>query len=107
MRRMVWALLATVAVIGVLFLFVLPGTTLLSQQRSIRQTSNRIVILRQENAKLVLRASQLRSDSEIEQIARQEYGLVMPGQQAYAIIPSGPATTTTTAPAPTTSTTRP
>ena len=48
--------------------------------------------------------------AEIEQIARQEYGLVMPGQQAYAIIPSGPATTTTTAPtapASTTSTTRP
>ena len=32
-------------------------------------------------------SAQLQNTAYVEQIARQEYGLVMPGEQAYAILP--------------------
>ncbi|MHB1533755.1 MAG: FtsB family cell division protein [Acidimicrobiales bacterium] len=82
------AILAGLTLVGVIFLFVLPGRTLLSQQHTIARTSAQISMLTHENAQLRARVAQLRSDTQIEQIARQEYGLVMPGQQAYVIVPS-------------------
>jgi cell division protein FtsB len=95
MRRLVWAALLTVVLIGLVFLFVLPGRTLLGQERSIARNHQRISVLNQENAKLQDRIKQLQNPAQIEQIARQEFGLVLPGQQAYAIIPTTSSTTTT------------
>ncbi|MGI8493528.1 MAG: FtsB family cell division protein [Acidimicrobiales bacterium] len=100
MKRAARAFLASVTVVGVLLLFVLPGRTLLDQRRSISSTEARIHVLSAENQKLTERASQLQSDSEIERIARQQYGLVKPGERAVAILPS-PAPTTTAPPRPT------
>lgn len=96
MRRAVKILLAVVALAGVLFLFGFPVRTLLQQrqQTSLAQLRNRG--LSSENAKLAQRVAQLQTNAEIEQIARQQYGLVMPGEHAYAILPpKAPATTTT------------
>ena len=42
--------------------------------------------LQQENRVLTTRAAQLQSNAYVEQIARQEYGLVRPGEQAYGIL---------------------
>jgi len=95
MRRLVWAVLIAVAVLGVTFLFVLPGRTLLDQQKSLDQTRQRISVLDQENAKLQGRIKQLLDPAQVEQIARQQFGLVLPGQHAYAIIPATTTTTTT------------
>jgi cell division protein FtsL len=95
MRRLVWAAMLAVVVIGLLLLFVLPGRTLLGQEQSIARTQKRISVLDQENAKLQGRIKQLQNPAQIEQIARQEFGLVLPGQQAYAIIPTTTSTTTT------------
>lgn len=99
MRRALRLLLLAVAVAAILLLFVLPGRTFLSQERSLATTQRQVNDLTAENAKLRREAKNLQSDSVIEQIAREEYGLVMPGQKAYAIIPATPGSTTTTAPA--------
>ena len=88
MRRAVQITLASVVVLGVLLLFVLPGRTLLAQRHSLAVNQTRASVLSQENAKLTAKIKQLQDPAQIEQIARTEYGLVMPGQQAYAIIPS-------------------
>ncbi len=88
MRRAVWILLFTVVAAGVLLLFVLPGRTLLAQRHTLAVTEKRVAVLAQENAKLTGRVKQLQDPAQIELIARDRYGLVMPGQQAYAIIPS-------------------
>ncbi len=80
--------LLSVVALGVLLLFVLPGRTLLAQRHTLAVTQGRVSILSHENAKLAERARQLQDPSQIEQIARTQYGLVMPGQQAYAIIPA-------------------
>jgi hypothetical protein len=52
-----------------------------------------------ENAKLDQRRQQLQTDAEIERLAREQYGLVKPGEEAFAILPPKPALTPTPAPA--------
>lgn len=86
MRRAAWIVTAVV-VAGALLLFVLPGRTLLAQRHTLAVTQRRVNVLSQENARLATRVQQLQDPARVEQIARAEYGLVRPGQQAYAIIP--------------------
>jgi cell division protein FtsB len=95
MRRAVRILLVVVAVGGLLFLFILPGRTWLAQRSAMSGAERRLHALQAENAALARRAAQLQSAAYVEQIARQQYGLVLPGQQAYGILPA-PATTTPT-----------
>lgn len=95
MRRALRLLIAGVVVAGILLLFVLPGRTFLSQAHSLSATQRQLNALTAENAKLQVEAKDLQSNSRIEQIAREDYGLVMPGQRAYAVIPSAAPSTTT------------
>ena len=41
-------------------------------------------------------SAQLQSSAYVEQLAREEFGLVMPGEQAYGILLPAATTTTTT-----------
>ena len=47
-------------------------------------------VLKTQNDKLAQQAQQLNTDSEIERLAREQYNLVRPGEQAYAILPAPP-----------------
>ena len=86
-------LLASVAVIGVLFLFVLPGRTYLAQRRSLAAAETRATALARANAQLDQQVKQLQTDSEVERLAREQYGLVKPGEIPYVILPpTAPAT---------------
>ena len=76
-----------------MFLFLWPARTWLEQGKAMSAAQRREVVLVQENAVLRNRIDQLRSTAYVEQVARQEYGLVMPGEKAFAILP--PAATTT------------
>jgi cell division protein FtsB len=98
MRRAVrWALLA-VLVGGIVFLFVLPGRVWLAQGRASNVAHRQDSALTRENAALAQRLAQLHNPGYIEQLARQEFGLVMPGERAYALLP--PTSPPTTAPSP-------
>jgi cell division protein FtsB len=94
MRRAVRLLLVAVAAGGIVFLFVLPGRIWLAQQRDSSVAQRQLRVLSRENAALQKRAGQLQNTGYIAQIARQQYGLVMPGEQAYVIVPLPPTTTT-------------
>jgi cell division protein FtsL len=85
-RRTVWLLLAAVTAVGILILFVFPTRTLLEQNREIASTQSEITALDHENAVLRARAAALEDPAQVARIARQQYGLVMPGQKAYAIV---------------------
>jgi cell division protein FtsB len=98
-RRVFTLLLASVCLVAALFLFVLPGRTYLSQRHSLAAATVRERVLSAENAKLDQRIKQLQTDAEIERLAREQYGLVMPGEQAYAILPPKPSPTTIPSPA--------
>ena len=97
MRRAVRLLLVAVALGSVVFLFVLPARTWLSQSSSTAVAERRIKVLAAENQALQTKVAQLHDPAYIERVAHEEYGLVMPGERAYSILP--PAVTTTSVPA--------
>jgi cell division protein FtsB len=96
MRRAVRTLLILVALGGLLFLFILPGRTWLQQRSAMSEAQHRLKVLDDENAALARRAAQLQNPAYVEQIARQQYGLVLPGEKSYGILPPTATTTTTT-----------
>jgi cell division protein FtsB len=69
---------------------VFPTRTYLHQREEIATAEAKLQILSAENEKLGNRVEQLHTDSEIERLAREQYNLVRPGEEAYAILP-GPA----------------
>lgn len=95
--RVLRLLVAAVALAAILLLFVLPGRTFLSQANNLAATQRQSNDLASENAKLRAEAKNLRSRATIEQIAREQYGLVMPGESAYAVIPAAQGSATTSA----------
>ena len=82
------------AAVGVLFLFVFPARTYLAQRHELAAATARVQVLAQQNKHLSDQAANLQQDSEVERLARQQYGLVRPGEEAYAILPSPPPPTT-------------
>jgi len=89
--------LVFLGVVLLLFLFVFPTRTFLSQRRETSSVRDQLHMLRQQNANLQREEQRLQSSDEIERIARDQYNLVKPGEKAYAIIPE--YTPATTAPA--------
>jgi len=84
------ALLASVAFVGFLLLAVFPTRTILAQRAATRRASSELSALDRRNRALERRIDRLRTPSEIERLARKEYGLVRPGEEAYAILPPPP-----------------
>ncbi len=96
-RRRAFALRASVTivvVIGLLFVVVFPVSAWLDQRASLNQAEQRLEILRRERQQLDRTARRLQSDAEVERIAREKYGMVRPGEQAYVAVPGTPTTTT-------------
>ncbi len=85
---------AALVVAGILFTFANPARTWHGQQQDIAAARARNAVLEQESRALQARAATLSTDAEVERLARQEYGLVMPGEEAFGILPApgaGPA----------------
>lgn len=89
-RRLLWITLASVTIVGVLFVGVYPVRTYLAQRSSLQQAQQQLDVLQGENAKLEQQAADLNTDSRIETLARETYGLRLPGEEAYAILPAPP-----------------
>jgi hypothetical protein len=97
LRRAVWPLLGSILLVGVLFAGVFPTRTFLAQRTAISRAETQLEVLGQQNRELEARAEELQRDSEIERLAREQYNLVKPGEEAYAVLPP-PASTPTTTP---------
>ena len=77
---------------GAMYLFVFPARTCTSlRSRASRPRRGTVAVLRAEDAKLTSESSALQDNATIEQIARQQYGLVKQGQQAFMVLPAGQA----------------
>jgi cell division protein FtsB len=97
--------LFVVVLVGLLFAFVYPTRTFLDQRASTNRARAQLELLQAENARMDREAKKLNTDSEIEQLAREKYGLVRPGERAYVVLPApttstAPPSGTTTQPAP-------
>jgi cell division protein FtsL len=89
-----------VVLVGLLFAFVYPTRTFLDQRSQTNKARAQLEVLQSENARLAHESKRLSTDSEIERLAREKYGLVKPGERPFVILPS-PTTPTTTPAAPT------
>jgi cell division protein FtsB len=71
-----------------MYLFAFPARTYLAQKQAIAVQERTIAVLKAEDSKLSAESSALQTNATITRIARQEYGLVKPGQQAFMVLPS-------------------
>lgn len=78
---------AAVATIAALAVWVFPTRTWLDQREALAETGVELHELRAQRAALEQRVEELDADDQIEEIARSQYGLVMPGEEAYAVLP--------------------
>lgn len=92
--------LAALAFVAILFLFVFPTRSYLAQRHQVANSRHDVNVLKQQNDELAQEAARLKSKSEIERLAREQYHYVYPGEQPYTVIPApaNGSTTTTTAP---------
>jgi cell division protein FtsB len=86
-RRLLLGVLAALALVGFLFAFVYPTRTYLGQREQIRRADERLTVLRRQTAALEGETKRLEGDAEVERIAREQYGLVRPGETPYVIVP--------------------
>jgi cell division protein FtsB len=87
MRR-TWLLVAGLATVGVLFIAVFPARTYLDQHRQRQEVLAQIKSTDARNQSLERRIRALHTDAEVERMAREQYNLVRPGEEAYAILPT-------------------
>ena len=76
-----------VVLVGLLFAFVYPTRTFLDQRDETNKARAQLEVLQSENARLARESKRLSTDSEIERLAREKYGLVKPGEQPFVILP--------------------
>ncbi len=86
MRGRAGPVFAGLALIGVLVLAVFPAKAWLDQRQQRKVLATQLADLNDRNRALEDRAAQLRSDEEVERLARQ-YNLVKPGEEAYFVLP--------------------
>ena len=90
LRRSVVPLVLVLIVLVVLFYAVLPTRTYMDQRSATTDARAELAALLEENETLRSRLSVLAEPEEIERLARSEYNLVYPGEEAYAILPPVP-----------------
>ncbi len=77
----------SVALSGLLVYAVFPVRTYLSQRSDNNRAREQLDVLSEENERLEQRADELRDPETVEEIARRDHNLVMPGEESYAILP--------------------
>ena len=90
LRRLLWPLVGGALLVAFLVGGVFPTRTYLHQREAIAAEEAKVAVLSEENEKLAAKVDRLHTDAEIERLAREQYNLVRPGEEAYAILP-GPA----------------
>jgi len=73
--------------VGVLFVGVFPTQDYLEQRAATRRSQAELDAIREERRRIEAQRAELRTDEEIERRAREEFGYVKPGEEAYNILP--------------------
>jgi cell division protein FtsB len=73
-------------------LFVLPVQAWLGQRRALSESNQQLDTLWTENKRLDHLYDQLQTDAVVEQQAREQFGLIKPGELPLSVLPAPPAT---------------
>jgi cell division protein FtsB len=76
------------ALCALLAVTVFPTSTFLEQRSDTAEAQQRLDVLRAQNEAYEDRIDRLETPEEIERIAREQYNLVFPGEEAYAVLPA-------------------
>jgi hypothetical protein len=76
------------AVVGALAIGLFPTSTFLDQRAATAEAQERLSVLQAQNEAFEERIDRLSSDEEIERLAREQYNLAYPGEEAYAVLPA-------------------
>ena len=76
------------ALCAVLAFAVFPTSTYLDQRADTTEAEERLAVLRAQNEAYEERIERLKEQEEIERLAREQYNLVFPGEEAYAVLPA-------------------
>jgi cell division protein FtsB len=76
------------ALCAVLAFAVFPTSTFLDQRADTSEAEERLAVLRTQNDAYEARIERLQTVEEIERLAREQYNLVFPGEEAYAVLPA-------------------
>ena len=90
LRRSVIPLVLVLIALAVLFYAVLPTRTYMDQRSATSDARAELAALVDENDALRSRLKALSQPEEVERLARSEYNLVYPDEEAYAILPLAP-----------------
>lgn len=80
--------IASVALAAVLLLFVFPTRSLIAQRHAIARARSHLSVIESENDRLAEEAARLATPAEIERIAREQFHMVRPGENAFAVVPA-------------------
>jgi cell division protein FtsB len=87
LRRLGVAGLAAMVLVAVLGLGVVPFQNWLDQRETLADLGQQVAEVDRQNQAYELRIDALNTDEEIERRAREEYNLVRPDEEAYAVLP--------------------
>jgi hypothetical protein len=76
------------ALLGALAVGLFPTQTFLEQRADTAEVQERLEVLRTQNEAFEDRIEALQTDEEIERVAREQYNLAYPGEEAYAVLPA-------------------
>ena len=84
-------LVVALALFAGLVYFVFPTTTWLDQRAEAAELEDTLAVLTAEQNLLREDIARMRTPEEIERIARRDFNLVFPGEEAFALLPAPPA----------------
>ena len=90
LRRSVVPLVIALVILAVLFYALFPTRTFMEQSSALSEVRAELDALYEENDALRDRIYLLSQPEEIERLARSEYNLVYPGEEAFALLPPAP-----------------
>ena len=76
------------ALLGALAIGLFPTQTFIEQRADTAEVQERLEVLRTQNEAFEDRIEALQTDEEIERVAREQYNLAYPGEEAYAVLPA-------------------
>ena len=86
------------AVIAMLFLFVFPTRSYLAQQQQVRSARHAVAVLKVQNEQLEAAGRGAAHPGRDRTARREQFNMVLPGEQAYTVLASRGPTSTTTQP---------
>jgi cell division protein FtsB len=88
LRMLAFPVVTAAVLAAVLAIGIIPARAYLDQKQTIVESQDRLDTIAATNDELEAQVSRLGSDAEIEKVAREQYGLVKPGEEVYHILPT-------------------